>query len=540
MYTGVMPSALKLLVIGLDGASYNLIDPLAEKGLLPNLSSVMSDGARGRLVSTVPWQTPVAWTSYATGVNPGAHGIYGWWVPDTRSGELRTSSGRQVDQPRFWEVLSSSGQRVGVVNIPMSYPARPVNGFWISGFDGPFLCMEDDPLISYPPGLLPTLQSSGFDYRILPDRRHDEPAEDAAKRWKDVEDTRVKSVIALAKQFEPHFLQVNLFITDHFAHRSRVGDRTLEIAYSAADQGVGELLELATEDTTVLIVSDHGSQPISHFILVHLWLQQLGMLAFHPWVADEQVECVANMLGESREDLILQMRREGPALRERLYEKVRSKYPGANIGFTTIDWDQTKAFCSSDYGQITLNRTRGKAAVKPSEESEILKTLTAAFQSLVDSETGEPLVAEIIPRSTLYRGMHENSGPDLTPVLRDHSYYFCQVYSFYREGVKQVVCPVHEVVDPLTTGNLGDHHPYGILMARGPEVRRGQVADASILDIAPTVLNHFGIRPLPHHEGTILRDLFGGRREDRPAPKFHEHLGQDALKHRLIELGYRI
>jgi predicted AlkP superfamily phosphohydrolase/phosphomutase len=536
-----MPNSPRWLVIGLDGASYNLIDPLIERGCLPNLLRLMRGGAHGRLISTVPWQTPVAWTSYATGVNPGAHGVYGWWVSDARDSELRTSSGRQVDPPRFWDVLSSAGIRVGVVNVPMSYPARPVNGFVICGFDGPFETMEADPLVSYPAGLLPELQAGGLHYRILADRNTDEPLEAAARNWAEIERVRAASVVRLVERFRPEFLQVNLFLTDYFAHRSRVGDPALDIAYGAADEVVGMLCGLADTDTCVLIVSDHGSQPINKFVLIHQWLQELGLLAFHPWLADEHVECVTGNDPAAAAALLGRMRREGPPLREQLWKKVRRHAPGANIGFSTIDWDRTKAFCSSDYGQITLNRVRGRGAVPDEREAcAVLDTLTRAFRALEDPDTGVALVDEVIPRRELYHGAFALAGPDLTPVLRDHSYYFCQVYSFYRRGAPGVMCAVEDLVDPVATGSIGDHHPHGILVAHGLNITPGVLADASILDVAPTLLESFGVPPLPHHEGVHLRDLFGGVRDVAARPRAAEQAGPEALKRRLITLGYRI
>ncbi len=533
--------SLAWLVIGLDGASFNLLDVMATRGIVPNIGRLMENGARGRLLSTVPWQTPVAWTSYATGVNPGAHGIYGWWTPDVRSGELRTASGRHVDAGRFWEVLSSAGIRVGVVNVPMSYPARPVNGFSICGFDGPYECMETDPLVSYPPGLVDELRAAGLPYEILPERRPAEDLELAAGRWREGERVRAASVIRLVERFRPEFLQVNLFVTDYFAHRCRIGDPALDIAYGAADEVVGTLGRLAGADTNVLIVSDHGSQPIDKFVLIHLWLQELDLLAFQPWLADEQVSCVTHDDVGAGAALLGRLRREGPALRERLYHEVRDQYPGANVGFTTIDWDRTKAFCSSDYGQIRLNRYRGRAAVVDArEERELCEALRAQFKRLTDPATGETIVEEVLLREALYRGSFQASAPDVTPILRDHSYYFCQVYSFYRTGVREVICPVAQVVDAAATGTVGDHHPYGILIAQGKHIKAGPIADASILDLAPTILDSFAVPGSPQHEGARLLDLYGGERREKSSAQVGAEIAPDALKARLIALGYRI
>jgi predicted AlkP superfamily phosphohydrolase/phosphomutase len=173
-----------------------------------------------------------------------------------------------------------------------------------------------------------------------------------------------------------------------------------------------------------------------------------------------------------------------------------------------------------------------------------LARLRQALESLESlEEKGLPtrLVEHVADRS-IYHGAFEAKAPDLSPILRDHSYYFCQVYSFYLHGEKRIVCPVDQVVNPAATGCVGDHHPHGILIAAGPSVPRGRVAeDASILDIAPTILAHFGVAPLPEHEGCILSDFFGAKSRAQARKKVSEApQSTDGLRRRLMDLGYRI
>jgi predicted AlkP superfamily phosphohydrolase/phosphomutase len=537
----------QLIVIGLDGAAFNVIEPMRERGDLPAFDRLMRSGAHANLRSTVPWQTPVAWTSMATGVSPGAHGVYGWWRPDLRSAELVPNSGALVNQARYWEILSGAGVRVGVVNVPMSYPARPVNGFLIAGLDSPFSAPENDPLLAYPRDVLPWLSASGAPpYQVMPPRRGGETTVEALTRWTAVERRRVEATLDLIEKYQPQFVQLNLFVTDYIAHRTRPDDPLRVSAYQVADEAIGALVHRFGAESDFLVVSDHGSCPIDHFIMIHNLLQDLGVLSFGPWLADEQV---ANVLGaaagrEEVDRLVAELRREGRSLRARLYNRYAAEHPGCNVGFSTIDWDRTAAFCTSDYGQVSLNRTLGAGAVTDSGgEQRLLQEITEAMLGIAVPGSGEPLVAEVLTRDQLYQGRYGPSGPDLTPILTRTDYYFCQVYSFYCAGERRVIAPIPQVVDAEATGCAGDHHADGILIASGPRIAAtGSVADASVLDIAPTILNLFGVPALPEHEGVVLTHLTGDLQAAPSAAseRAATAVPAEGLRERLMSLGYRI
>jgi len=231
---------------------------------------------------------------------------------------------------------------------------------------------------------------------------------------------------------------------------------------------------------------------------------------------------------------------KGLSYRESMYREFKAEHPGANIGFSTIDWDRTKAFCTSDYGQIRINRSRGIAAVNdPDEAARVLARVRAGLLALSDGH-GQ-LVGRMLERDDLYRGLQAHNAPDVAPVLNDHTYYFCQVYSFYRSGERRLVAPVREVVDPVATGCVGDHHPHGVLVMVGPDVPAGvRLADASIEDLAPTILHQYGLDPLPEHDGVVLGDFLGGVRPRRSGDGLAVPPNTSGLQQRLQDLGYRI
>ena len=138
----------KLLIIGLDGATFDLIEPWADE--LPHLARLMREGAWGRLRSTVPPATFPAWTSFMTGVDPGQHGVFDFTrrVPGAYRVEFVNATHRRV--PTLWRILSDAGLRVGVLGVPATYPPEHLNGFQISGFDAPIAVGIDRSFVQPP------------------------------------------------------------------------------------------------------------------------------------------------------------------------------------------------------------------------------------------------------------------------------------------------------------------------------------------------------------------------------------------------------
>ena len=122
----------KSLVIGLDGVPLGLIQKWSEAGELPVLSRFFKYGASGPLRSTMPPTSAAAWSSFVTGKNPGQTGVYDFLYREQGSYNFSPANGRRRDGQSLWHILSTAGKRVGVVNVPLSYPAEPVNGWIIS------------------------------------------------------------------------------------------------------------------------------------------------------------------------------------------------------------------------------------------------------------------------------------------------------------------------------------------------------------------------------------------------------------------------
>src|SRR5262249_787704 len=151
----------KLLVIGLDGASFNVLDPLIEQGRLPTIKALIERGTRADLETTFPPITAVAWSSFMTGKNPGKHGIFEFVSRNGSTRELAVNASLREGNA-IWDVLSDAGKRVVVHNFPCTYPPREVNGLLISDFMTPAGRRD----YAFPPSLLAEIESRFGPYRL--------------------------------------------------------------------------------------------------------------------------------------------------------------------------------------------------------------------------------------------------------------------------------------------------------------------------------------------------------------------------------------
>ncbi len=292
---GPIPGA-RVLLVGWDGADWNVIDPLLERGDLPHLASLLERGARGRLRTVTPVLSPVVWTSVATGVGPDRHGIVDFLAVDRDSGARVpvTSNLRRV--PALWTLLSQRDLPVGVVAWWATWPAEEVAGYVVSdriayqlfgmgesllpGPEGktwpPDLWEEIEPLMVRPEeigvGDVRPFARLPEDLSTLPDED-----QELLEEFKVVlAATHTYSEIALrlagrggpvlrCVYFEASDTAAHLFMPFHPPRRPEIDagryDRwhtVVDAVYRDLDQRLGRLLETTGPETSVVLVSDHG------------------------------------------------------------------------------------------------------------------------------------------------------------------------------------------------------------------------------------------------------------------------------------------
>lgn len=516
----------KVVVVGLDGASLDLIRPWAEAGELPVLGRLLREGAAGPLRSVVHPYTAQAWTTMVTGVNAGRHRLFDFWERDPDIYGFRLANASLRAAPALWTTLGARGHRVLVVNVPMTFPPEAVNGVMVSGRDTPGLSSA----FTHPgevKGELERLLDNR--YVIVPNdwrwMRLGRPEEARQELLHEV-DVRFAAVRHLMRTREWDFCMFVVGATDGAAHffwnqhdptypthdgdlRERLGDVLLEV-YGRVDQRLGDLLGALDGETCVAIVSDHGSgsrEPQA----VHLnpWLAGHGWLTFseparpravlEKWTSDSLKRLKGWAYSLFPYQQLNKLRRLWP-------DRWRRKLSRMEV-FGGIDWERTRAYSEERRGDIWIN-VRGRdpqGIVEPGAEYEALRAeISAALEAAVDEQTGWRLARRVWRREELFDGPFLDRIPDL--LVETESPACFMTHDPERPGSAFRVLSAQELRSLHVSG---DHRMDGELILWGPAIRPGTaLAGIELRDVVPTLLYAMGEAIPAAVEGRVVLEAF--------------------------------
>lgn len=506
-----------VLVVGLDGATLDLMLPWIDEGYLPNLGRLLRSGAHSRLESTIPPITPCAWSSFITGKNPGKHGLFDFVEPDRDGPGFRFTNASFRDGESLWACLSRHGRRVGVVNVPMTYPPEPVNGFLISGLDTPH---EHSPFM-YPVDIRQEIKQAGIRYRIdqqhLGNMRTDERRRQQLADIFEAETARTKAFDLLSKNRPADFRMIVYGATDqvqhHFWHfmdpehdkydaagAEKFAD-AIRDTYMHIDEQLGLLMDDIDDDTIVLVMSDHGFGPTSNVRLrLNQVLRDAGLLTFQqknerPSVLRKFAHWLDEML---RSTLSSDMKRNLAGM----LPKIRVWFE--NLDEAKLDWDHTKAHVNEAYRSspaVWLERPDGQSE---GEALDLRSQVVAAIKGLTDPATGQPAVGNCYFPHEIYEGPHTERAPEVLPSWWEDGFLLEQ-----SAPLRDVYPNVERSNSPIQGGVefAGSHRLDGVFMASGGPFRQGfAFGGAKIVDVAPTVLYLMGL-PVPDDmDGRVLTE----------------------------------
>jgi predicted AlkP superfamily phosphohydrolase/phosphomutase len=499
----------RILVIGIDGATFDLIKPWAEAGDLPNLARMMAEGIHGPLESTIPPVTAPAWSTFATGVNLGKHSVFDFIRP--MGGRYDLVNATSIRAPTLWKILSEAGCQVGTMNVPVTYPPQPVNGFEIGGMLSPV-----SGTFTYPADLLDRYEGKLKPYRIAPHVQYKPGNEtEFTDDLLDLVERRSAYALQLMTDYPYDFLMFHFQATDNMQHAfwkfvdpthprydpqaaARFGPGLKRI-YQRVDDAVGQMRDRLTDDTTVIVMSDHGFGSLHYVVNLNLFLLDQGLLKLKKgaWTRLKAGLFRAGLTPASFWHLV-----ERTGLQNYVWQvskSTRNKVVGKFLSFNDVDWSQTVAYSIGHVGQIYVN-LKGRepeGIVEPGEQREAVKQqVTAALRQLRHPETGQPLVDRIIPGDQVVHGPYANQGPDLHLVM---------------DGYRTIAFPLfatdHHIVTRQIRGDSGCHRLHGVLIATGPEIQRGKtIENAHIMDLAPTILHLMGLPVLDDMDGRVLTE----------------------------------
>jgi predicted AlkP superfamily phosphohydrolase/phosphomutase len=530
---------MKTAIIGLDGATFDLIEPLIGAGRLPNLSRLMREGASQPLRSTILPNSFPGWASLTTGTSEGMHGIFSPFIKRPGSYSVRAMSGRDIMTKPIWELLTEAGGRSLVINVPTTYPPEPINGLMITGMITPGLRSS----FTYPPSLKEKLLAAVPDYIIEPGRDPDRLIR--AEAFRRANRAHERATHLLMDQGDWDFLMVVFSVLDRAQHDywadmdpthprhdpkapAKLRNFIQEI-YEELDAAIGRIVERLPADARVFIVSDHGFCAELKEVRVNEALAAAGLLAFkHP--RSRRARAAIRSIGE-KVIRRLSPARDGASVLER-------KVISGSAFLDEIDWDRTRAFFAQDKGVwVNLIGREICGAVRQGEFDKVIEEARGALLDLADPETGEKVFELALRRHEAFSGLHADRLPDLVLVPMRDQYVYNERPGYGRSVV-------------MADSTTGTHARNGILIAWGRGIKSGAQfsAQPALRDVGPTALYSLGCPLTEDMDGRLLEEIFseavtvcrrGSSYRHEPAHATTYSPEEEAqLKQRLRGLGY--
>jgi predicted AlkP superfamily phosphohydrolase/phosphomutase len=481
----------KTLLLGLDGATFTVLDPLMRDGHMPFLGRLLTHGAHTNLLSTVHCLTPPAWTSMITGRTPGHHGIfdfvYGRQTPDGFYFTLNMSY--DIRCPTLWSLLSRRGLRVACLNFPVAYPPEPVNGVCIPGF----VHWRHLRQSVYPPAFYDTLRNSpGFDPKLLSMDMNQELQSIQHLRPEEYEpwityhikreEQWFKVVEIVMGEESPDLTAIVFDGVDKLQHlcwrlldpvfcpktpttlEAHIRDLCLSY-FRQLDVFICRIVALAGPEARTFIVSDHGFGPTETIFYANAWLAKQGYLR---WAAEREISTGARIASEP----------------------IKSHVEG-------IDWNHTVAYALTPSSNgIYIRQAAGPQlpGIQPSDYMGFRLRLAEELLSVNDPATGKPFFRRVLTREEAFPGEHAARAADLTLIMQDYGF----------QSVLNSDTIFRTRLEPW-----GAHYPEGIFIASGPGMAPlGRMPRMEIVDVAPVLLRSLGVEPETEMEGRCPEGLF--------------------------------
>lgn len=542
----------RVVVVGFDGAPYALINRLVDQNKMPNLKSVARDGVQGPLKTVLPPQSLPAWPSFVTGMNPGRHGAYSFFRPRSGAYDLQPFSSEQIRGLTIWDYLTTLGRSSFLVNVPLTYPPYKIDGVMISGMPAPLLIAG---IPVFPESLSEELLTVAPNYKVEISAHGQYDEGRILSMLYEVMEERAKVTLHLLKDKTWQFFMVVFTCSDRVEHvfwryldpshpagtpggRERFG-QAIDQFYHALDDNLGKILEVAGDEATTIVVSDHGHGSQTAEVGVNQLLAEIGALEY------TKSYCV----GLTKSNLYEKLWRMG--LIKLAKKIIPAKFRSAVS--TGVDYERTSAYCYS-FGAINLN-VKGRepqGVVLVEDYSKKLNDVANAILAYTDPLDGRPIAKKIYKRDEIYWGEALDAAPDLLVVFRDG--YGPTSWNSNGKPIRRYRPEEVDVTKPLIES--GGHHWFstmdGIFFAKGPSIKRGATLEgASIIDAVPTVLHLMSI-PIPANiDGKIL-EIFDAASD--PAKRQPQHADailskrppqvtwsveeEKAVTKRLADLGY--
>jgi len=495
----------KVFCVGLDGATFDVIDPMIQQGRLPTLGKLLAQGVRGELASTVPPLSAPAWVTFMTGSNPGRHGIFHFrTMNEGKLGEGLVGTwmfrGRTI-----FDLASRAGLKVLAFRVPITYPPWPVNGAMISGFPTP------DPRNTYSEPRT-VGERMGPLLKLSPMRSMMSDVDAQIENFDYYIERSTKAIVDLIDTDVNLFCYVNS-ITDWVAHKfwrhsdpgapdyeahTVRGTSPLHYFYERTDDSLGTILDKAPHDALLIVISDHGTGPRStKRFNTNAWLESTGFLSRAGGHRARTFASGALEWAKEKAPKKYWLWQHSPKLVRRGAGALRS-YGGA------IEWGASRAFTVKldhhvEGVNVNLAGREPHGCVPRSDYESVRDEILEAARAATDPASGAPVFEGAVRREDLYSGPSAGFAPDVVLILnRDFEFGIAAERQIFTETL------------PSRLGrSSATHRPEGILAMAGPGVKQGlEVEGASLIDIPATIMWALGLEVPREMDGRVLAEAF--------------------------------
>ena len=500
----------RVILIGIDGATPQLLYPWIKDGKLPNFQKMKQNGSWGKLKSTIPPFSAPAWTSIITGCNPGKHGVYGFESTGTINSHLINSRYRK--KPAIWNYLTKIGLKSIVINVPGTYPPEKIDGVMITGL----LTPSYESNFIYPNNLKDRLNSNDLgEYELeqfwvedfsrskMKKRNPQKLLDNINKQM----ESRAVVGINLMKQYKWDFSMIVFRGTDTAQHFLFDHEDLLLSCYQKVDELLGRMMKNFPNDIFI-IVSDHGFERIERIFYPDNVLYNNGFLTpiYDPFNdSKSRFDLIFNRLY----NMILTLLPNKFLKQSRL---IRKLLLSGSSKSKLINFSQTQAFSTADGRgiQICLNGNISKDNIDFKEYDNIIKDIVRLFRCLIDPDDKKNIITDIYRWDEAY-GKSALSPPDLVFSLKKGitAAEWIRFPGSIKEISESKERNIKYIFNKDTIGRSGDHSQYGVFFAYGNNIKSNfEIKNISVEDILPLVFSNLGFSLPNGIDGTLKEELF--------------------------------
>ncbi|MFC1514718.1 alkaline phosphatase family protein [Candidatus Omnitrophota bacterium] len=494
----------KVLLIGLDGLTWDVLDPLLREGILPNIKKIIAEGVSGELESIIPPVTGPSWLAMATGLNPGKTGVFDFIKLDRKTFTLSPITSDDYRGKAFWDIANKQNRSAFILNFPMLYPPYEIDGVMVGG-----LGSSDVSTISYPQDYLKGIVPKLEDYQIKVPYNLSRYTNNQELFFQDIEKLLMQYKNILSKAFSDGRFDLLTFIfsaTDFVLHYTwRYWDKTyfaykqdhrienmIKRFWRQIDGLIGWIYDYASSNSSdLLLVSDHGFGKQDEIFRINSWLVERGFLR----VKTEKVvrEKVERKIGTilKKIDMIL----GGD-----FYTKAKNKTGRKKSDlFKQFDLEKSRAIAAMFSDLV--------AGIYIIDESQKEAVRDEIVREIEEEGTRSKIKIKAFSPDEVYSGQYLEAAPDILLYIDD---FRCSMDSIslskrYFEAQKR-----------SHLNKSGTHRLNGLFIASGPKIRKNSAIDnAKILDICPTVLYLMGLEIPDNVDGRVLKGIFRGEFLDK-------------------------